>query len=248
MEYLFTNEELQAKKEVAKQENKEVYFYIHDIDYTAKRNLHEYDEIVETKLLFDENCNPILDKNGKQKTVKIKEKVIVGEKLVDGIEIDAFGEEHAVKIQDTEDVILKKTVAELVVAPKGYYICIKDNITRGEINPEYISNLRIQFEKEFIKTSLGYFRLNPKGYANAQQAIDIVNNVVKSKGSLTEEIASMMIFYEEPVFEEINNVEEWLFEHQYSPSPMTIEKWSEFYIEFTTLYAQKQYQSLTQNV
>ena len=68
-------------------------------------------------------------------------------------------------------------------------------------------------------------------------------------GSLTKQIADMIIFYETPEFtKEEQCTEEWLVEHQHSPNPMTKEEWTDFYIEFTTLYAQKQYQlALTQN-
>ena len=106
-----------------------------------------------------------------------------------------------------------------------------------------------EFESKFLETSLGNYRLEPKGYANAQQSVDTINNIVTAMGSLTKQIADMIIFYETPEFtKEEQCTEEWLVEHQHSPNPMTKEEWTKFYIEFTTLYAQKQYQlALTQN-
>lgn len=98
------------------------------------------------------------------------------------------------------------------------------------------------FEAQFLQTSLGNYRLQPKGYANAQQSIDTINNMVNAMDGLTEQIASMVFFYQTPDFSNPEEcTEEWLVAHQYNPQPMTKIEWTKFYIEFTTLYAQKQY-------
>ena len=103
-----------------------------------------------------------------------------------------------------------------------------------------------EFYKKFLATSLGNYRLQPKGYANAQQSIDTINNIVMAKGGLNETIAQMVIFYETPDFsKEEECTEEWLIQHQHHPETMTLQQWTQFYIEFTTLYARKQYQSST---
>lgn len=100
------------------------------------------------------------------------------------------------------------------------------------------------FESQFLLTSKGNYRLQPKGYANAQQSIDTINNIVNASGGLTEQIANMIIFYDTPDFTKSEEcTEEWLVQHQHHPEPMTIQQWVEFYIEFTTLYAQKQYKA-----
>lgn len=105
-----------------------------------------------------------------------------------------------------------------------------------------------QFYKEFIKTSLGNYRLEPKGYANAQQSIDVVNNNVNTLGSLTEELAKWIIFYETPDFSNAEECsEEWLVAHQKNPSVMTLEEWQKFYFEFCQLYAMQQYKPTTVN-
>ena len=98
------------------------------------------------------------------------------------------------------------------------------------------------FYTHFIKTSLGNYRLEPKGYANAQQSIDTINNMVNALGSLTNQISEMILFYETPDFtDETQCTEEWLIANQYKAPVMTKEEWTKFYIEFSTLYAQKQY-------
>ena len=114
------------------------------------------------------------------------------------------------------------------------------------INPDYedeqTAKRQANFENNFLTTSLGNYRLLPKGYANAQQSIDTVNAMANAVGGLTELLANMVIFYETPDFtKEEECTEEWLVGHQIHPEPMTKEQWTQFYIEFSTLYAQKMY-------
>ena len=111
---------------------------------------------------------------------------------------------------------------------------------------EVVNFRRNNFYNTFLATSLGNYRLQPKGYANAQQSIDTVNNVVMLMGGLNETIAQMVIFYETPDFtKEEECTEEWLVQHQYHPQTMTIQQWGQFYVEFCTLYAQQQYKQET---
>ena len=107
-----------------------------------------------------------------------------------------------------------------------------------------IEQRRESFYNTFLATSLGNYRLQPKGYANAQQSIDTINNIVMAMGGLNETIAQMVIFYATPDFtKEEECTEEWLVQHQSHPEPMTTQQWVQFYIEFTTLYAQQQYKA-----
>lgn len=125
-------------------------------------------------------------------------------------------------------------------------VVLIDNAWQGQVGDKYTITAKKRkeiFENDFISTSLGNYRLFPKGYSNAQQSIDTINNIVNVMGSLTEQVANMIKFYQTPDFSKPEECsEEWLIEHQYSPNPMTKEQWTNFYIEFTTLYAQKQYQ------
>ena len=107
---------------------------------------------------------------------------------------------------------------------------------------EQTAKRQADFEANFLATSLGNYRLKPKGYANAQQSIDTVNNIVMAMGGLNETIAQMVIFYATPDFtKEEECTEEWLVQHQSHPQPMTIQQWTQFYIEFCTLYANAVY-------
>jgi len=120
------------------------------------------------------------------------------------------------------------------------------------VNPNYedeqTAKRKANFEDNFLTTPLGNYRLQPKGYANAQQSIDTVNAMVNVLGGLTEQIAQMVIFYATPDFtKEEECTEEWLVQHQSHPEPMTLQKWAEFYVTFSTLYAQKMYKKELEN-
>ena len=112
----------------------------------------------------------------------------------------------------------------------------------GYTEEEQTAKRQENFESNFLTTSLGNYRLQPKGYANAQQSIDTVNNMVIYAQGLTEQLAQMIIFYETPDFTKPEEcTEEWLVAHQTHPEPMTLQQWGVFYAEFTTLYANKMY-------
>lgn len=120
----------------------------------------------------------------------------------------------------------------------------------GEIveNPNYeeeqAEKRKQAFYTHFIKTSLGNYRLQPKGYANAQQAMDVTNTMATALGGLTEQLVPLVIFYETPDFSKAEEcTEEWLVAHQKNPSVMTLEEWQKFYFEFCQLYAMQQYKS-----
>lgn len=101
-----------------------------------------------------------------------------------------------------------------------------------------------EFYTQFIQTSLGNYRLQPKGYANAQQAMDVTNTMATALGGLTEQLTSLVIFYETPDFtKEEECTEEWLIAHQIKPNVMTLAEWQKFYLEFCQLYAMQQYKT-----
>ena len=106
-----------------------------------------------------------------------------------------------------------------------------------------------EFYNKFLATSKGNYRLQPKGYSNAQQSVDTINGMVNALGGLTQQIAQMVIFYPTPDFtKEEECTEEWLIAHQYNAEPMTKEEWTDFYIEFSSLYAMNQYKKANENV
>lgn len=120
------------------------------------------------------------------------------------------------------------------------------------LNENYEAELAQEREKtfytHFIKTSLGNYRLKPKSYANAQQAMDVTNTMATALGGLTEQLVPLVIFYETPDFSKAEEcTEEWLVAHQKNPSVMTLEEWQKFYFEFCQLYAMQKYKTTTVN-
>ena len=154
----------------------------------------------------------------------------------------AKNEDHIILARDTKEDLLQAlqcmvydTIEE---TDKDYVLYNGEYIVQDSVTVEREK----EFYTHFIKTSLGNYRLEPKGYANAQQSIDTINNMVNALGGLTNQISEMILFYETPDFtDETQCTEEWLIAHQYKAEPMTKEEWTKFYIEFSTLYAQNQY-------
>lgn len=120
-----------------------------------------------------------------------------------------------------------------------------DNLVENPKYEEELVKIRKQkFYKNFIATSLGNYRLEPKGYANAQQAMDVTNTMATALGGLTEQLTSLVIFYKTPDFtKEEECTEEWLVAHQIKPDVMKLEEWQNFYLEFCQLYAMQQYKA-----
>nr|DAQ50957.1 MAG TPA: hypothetical protein [Caudoviricetes sp.] len=134
----------------------------------------------------------------------------------------------------SEDNILE-TSKNIIEKNKIFYI---------EDDEALVSIRQQEFYTHFIKTSLGNYRLQPKGYANAQQAMDVTNTMVTALGGLTEQLTNLVIFYETPDFtKEEECTEEWLVAHQIKPNVMTLAEWQKFYLEFCQLYAMQQYKS-----
>ena len=125
----------------------------------------------------------------------------------------------------------------------------KDGSFYFEDDEALVSIRQKEFYNTFLATSKGNYRLQPKGYANAQQSVDTINGMVNALNGLTQQIAQMVIFYPTPDFtKEEECTEAWLIAHQYNAEPMTKEEWIDFYIEFSSLYAKNQYKKANENV
>ena len=132
---------------------------------------------------------------------------------------------------------------------QGKYIVVNGELV---LNPNYEKELieirQEEFYNKFLATSKGNYRLQPKGYANAQQSVDTINGMVNALNGLTQQIAQMVIFYPTPDFtKEEECTEAWLIAHQYNAEPMTKEEWTDFYIEFSSLYAMNQYKKANES-
>lgn len=101
------------------------------------------------------------------------------------------------------------------------------------------------FKQQFLITSYGGFRLQPKGFANALQAIDFIDKQVEKVGSVTEQIAGQVIFYQIPDFTIAEQcTEDWLVAHQLTLSTMSKEDWNTLYLEISQLYITQQYRTI----
>lgn len=115
-------------------------------------------------------------------------------------------------------------------------------------NPDYeeikANERKAEFESKFIQTIWGWYRKQPKGYANAPQSIDIIFNIVNASGGFTEQVANMMLFYKQPDYDNAEEcTEEWLVAHQYKHEPCSIQEFMQFYIAFQTAWANDQYKT-----
>ena len=120
---------------------------------------------------------------------------------------------------------------------------IKEYI-KVEVYQETTEDRQNRFNREFLITSKGAFRLHPKGFANALQAIDFIDKQVEKVGSVTEQIAGQVIFYQIPDFTIVEQcTEDWLVAHQLTLSTMSKEDWNTLYLEISQLYITQQYRT-----
>lgn len=147
---------------------------------------------------------------------------------------------------DIQNIEVDKAQYDDFCENSNKYLWDGENVVLNENYETELAQEREQtFYTHFIKTSLGNYRLEPKGYANAQQAMDVTNTMATALGGLTEQLVPLVIFYETPDFTKAEEcTEEWLVAHQKNPSVMTLEEWHKFYFEFCQLYAMQQYKTI----
>ena len=186
---------------------------------------------------YEENQIPVF--NGNEWEVKAdyrKNYKLVDENL-NISDINTIGEQEGI-------VVTNELAEEIKQNPMAYKI-VDNNVvkkTNEEIEQDKISERENTFKNDFIKTSWGWFRKQPKGYANAPQSIDIILNMVNAMNGFTEQIKNLMIFYEKPNFTEPEQcTEEWLIANQYHHDVCTVAEFLQFYIDFQTRWAQEQY-------
>ena len=115
-----------------------------------------------------------------------------------------------------------------------------------ELNPNYEQEQAEARQKEFynnfVVTSWGAFRKNPKGYSSAVEAVNTIFNMVNVAQAFTEQLAPLLIFYEVPDFtKEEQCTEEWLVAHQKTHEACDLATFMQWYLEFQTVWASTQY-------
>ena len=133
---------------------------------------------------------------------------------------------HTISYKETDNQIIKEYI-------------------KVEVYQETTEDRQNRFNREFLITSKGAFRLHPKGFANALQAIDFIDKQVEKVGSVTEQIAGQVIFYQIPDFTIVEQcTEDWLVAHQLTLSTMSKEDWNTLYLEISQLYITQQYRTI----
>ena len=143
--------------------------------------------------------------------------------------------EQGLQIEETENAIYALEPWEKLEGDNIY-----DNST--EYEAEQAEKRQQDFKNNFIITSWGAFRKNPKGYSSAVEAVNTVFNMVNVAQSFTEQLANLLIFYETPDFTDAEQcTEEWLVSHQKTHEACDLATFMQWYLEFQTVWAQTQY-------
>lgn len=205
-------------------------------------------EIIQEPVLDDEG-NPVLDEEGNPtyKDVEVVKEVQETETVIEIVKQPKLDEMGLPVLDDNGEAIMEDVEVEKEV-PKyktEYVTHTGVNLQAwGNTEDDYIIQRQKVFASQFLATSLGNFRLQPKGYANAQQAMDVINTMATALGGLTEQLTNLVIFYPTPDFTKAEQcTEEWLVANQIKPNVMTLADWQKFYLEFCQLYAMQQYKS-----
>lgn len=205
-------------------------------------------EVIQEQI-FDDEGNPVLDEEGNPtyKDVEATREVQETETIVEIVKQPKFDEDSNPVLDENgeqvfEDVEVEKEIPKYrteTVTYTGYSLQ-----AWGYTEEDYVIQRKEAFASQFLVTSLGNFRLQPKGYANAQQAMDVINTMATALGGLTEQLTNLVIFYPTPDFTKAEQcTEEWLVANQIKPDVMTLADWQKFYLEFCQLYAMQQYKS-----
>lgn len=150
--------------------------------------------------------------------------------------------------------VLNEEIMNIEVTEEVYnaYIVEPDKYMWDEEKQEVIENPNYEqeqaqartkeFYSNFVVTSWGAFRKNPKGYSSAVEAVNTIFNMVNVAQSLTEQLAQLLIFYEVPDFTDAEQcTEEWLVAHQKTHEACDLQTFMQWYLEFQTIWAQTQY-------
>lgn len=175
MEKLYNDKQYAEAAIQANEEGNFLYRYQHEIEYEAEVLEWDYEEVEETRPVFDEDGKPVTHKETIERPIYDEEGNIIG--YDDPIEIDVqdtetvtvekpvphmveetiidpvTGEETTIEVQGHHTETFTKMVEELLIAPEGQYVLIDDsNATDGTVNPDYseAKTRKAKFEKEFF--------------------------------------------------------------------------------------------------
>lgn len=129
MEKLYTQKEYQLQAEKANKDGLFLYQLVKEKGYTIE--VLEYEKKIVSQDIYSEDGEIIgtqeVEVDDLDKPIMVEEEITNSE----------TGEKETVIVQKHHTETRTKTVVELAIEPKGYYVCFKDNYTNGEINPYY---------------------------------------------------------------------------------------------------------------
>ena len=141
MEKLYTQKEYQLQAEQANKDGLFLYQLVKEQEYTVE--VLEYEKKIVSQDIYSEDGEAIgsqeIEVDDLTKPIMIEEEIINPE----------TGVKEVVTVQKHHTETRTKTVVELAIEPKDYYICFKDNYTNGEINP-YYEDEKAQKERELL--------------------------------------------------------------------------------------------------
>lgn len=154
MKELFTKNEYCKKALEANELGESLYIHVFDteieitvLDFETvetEKQVVKKDENGET--MYDEHGNVLHETIIEETQVPIMEDIEIEVPIYDenNNQIDVETQTIQQQVSHKETVI--ETVAELLIAPEGYYICYEENYTDGTLNPDFIDPERARLD------------------------------------------------------------------------------------------------------
>ena len=151
-------EERQEERQVIDEEGNPVYdeegnpvMETVTVTVTVPRMVEETIEVQKTEIVqvpvTDEEGNPVYDEEGNP--VYRDEEVPVYDEQGNPVMIEV-----TIEVQAHHTETRQKEVAELLIAPTGYYVCYDENYTDGTINPNYEEEVAQKERQRIMKLSM----------------------------------------------------------------------------------------------
>ena len=169
MEKLYNDKDYSDKAVQANNEKKALYIYVHDIDCDTEVLEWNEEEKQEERQVTDEEGNSVYDEKGNPVTEMTTVIVAIPKMVEEVIEVpvyDEYGnlvydkegnpvtENKTIEVQAHHTETRQKTVAELLIAEPGYYICYRENYTDGTLNPNYEEEKERRERERILKLSM----------------------------------------------------------------------------------------------
>lgn len=158
MKELFTENEYCQKALEANELGESLYVHVFDREVQVKVLDFDTIETEEEVIKKDENGETVYDEFGQPvyETITVETQVPIMEDVEIEVIVPVYDEDGNIIGEETETQIIQQqasheetqteTVAELLIAPQGYYICYEENYTDGTLNPDFIDPERARLD------------------------------------------------------------------------------------------------------